>query len=121
MAAEDIRRSDARVRAGVPAAILVALAIVVYGGYDRHWSWIGINGRTATLWDWLHLLLLPLLVPTVVVPSLRSLAMARVELLEEEEEDRPSRPSWWPPRSPPRRPPRTLPVVSPMCRATVAA
>jgi hypothetical protein len=66
MASEDFRRSDARVRAGVPAAILVALAIVVYGGYDRHWSWIGINGQTATLWDWLHLMLLPLAV--VVLP-----------------------------------------------------
>jgi hypothetical protein len=38
---------------------LVALVIVVYGGYGRHWSWIGINGETATLWDWLHLVLLP--------------------------------------------------------------
>jgi hypothetical protein len=41
------------------AALLVALAIVVYGGYAQHWRWIGINGQTATLWDWLHLLLLP--------------------------------------------------------------
>ncbi|HEY5429145.1 MAG TPA: hypothetical protein VIK04_08500 [Solirubrobacteraceae bacterium] len=44
----------------VLVGLLVALALVVYGGYGRHWSWIGINGRTATLWDWLHLLLLPL-------------------------------------------------------------
>ncbi len=35
------------------------LVVVVYGGYGRHWSWTGINGHTATLWDWLHLLLLP--------------------------------------------------------------
>jgi hypothetical protein len=39
---------------------LVALAIIVYGGYARHWSWLGVNGQTATLWDWLHLLLLPI-------------------------------------------------------------
>jgi hypothetical protein len=38
---------------------LVALVIVVYGGYGRHWSWVGIDGATATLWDWLHLVLLP--------------------------------------------------------------
>ncbi len=36
------------------------VAIVLWGGYSHHWPWVGINGRTATLWDWLHLLLLPL-------------------------------------------------------------
>lgn len=40
-------------------AVAVALAVVLYGGYGPHWSWTGINGGTATLWDWLHLLLLP--------------------------------------------------------------
>ena len=45
---------------------LVVAALVVYGGYGRHWRWIGVNGRTATLWDWLHLLLLPL--AAVVLP-----------------------------------------------------
>jgi hypothetical protein len=40
----------------------VALLVVLWGGYGRHWSWTGINGRTATLWDWLHLLLLPVVV-----------------------------------------------------------
>ena len=39
---------------------VVALAVVVWGGYGHHWPWTGINGGTATLWDWLHLLLLPL-------------------------------------------------------------
>jgi hypothetical protein len=38
----------------------VALAVVAWGGYSHHWPWTGINGGTATLWDWLHLLLLPL-------------------------------------------------------------
>ena len=42
---------------------LVAIAVVIlWGGYGRHWSWTGINGHTATLWDWLHLLLLPIAV-----------------------------------------------------------
>jgi hypothetical protein len=38
----------------------VVLAVVLWGGYGHHWPWTGINGATATLWDWLHLLLLPL-------------------------------------------------------------
>lgn len=51
-------------------AVLVAggaaLLILIYGGYEHHWQWTGINGKTATLWDWLHLLLLPLAV--VILP-----------------------------------------------------
>ncbi len=46
------------VRLGLFLAV-AALAVALWGGYGRHWSWTGINGRTATLWDWLHLLLLP--------------------------------------------------------------
>jgi hypothetical protein len=38
----------------------LALAIVLWGGYSHRWPWTGINGTNATLWDWLHLLLLPL-------------------------------------------------------------
>lgn len=37
----------------------LVLAVVLWGGYSGRWSSTGINGRTATLWDWLHLLLLP--------------------------------------------------------------
>jgi hypothetical protein len=44
----------------------VALAVVVWGGYSHQWPWTGINGGTATLWDWLHLLLLP--VAAAVLP-----------------------------------------------------
>jgi hypothetical protein len=43
-------------------AAAVALLVVLWGGYGQHWSWTGINGGTATLWDWLHLLLLPVVV-----------------------------------------------------------
>lgn len=43
----------------VAIAIVVAVAVALWGGYGQHWSWTGINGKTATLWDWLHLLLLP--------------------------------------------------------------
>lgn len=57
---EERRREMMRRYAVVGLAALVAL--VLWGGYDRHWSWTGISGRTATLWDWLHLLLLPIAV-----------------------------------------------------------
>lgn len=46
-------------RAAWTAAAVLAAAAVLWGGYSHHWSWTGINGRTATLWDWLHLLALP--------------------------------------------------------------
>ncbi len=50
-------------RVGAPMVALVfVVALVLWGGYSQHWSWTGINGQTATLWDWLHLLLLPLAV-----------------------------------------------------------
>lgn len=55
----------------------VALFVVVVGGYVGDWTWTGFRGNT--LWDWLHLLLLPLLLPTVVVPSLTPLAKARLQ------------------------------------------
>jgi hypothetical protein len=45
-------------RSGLLAG-LALFAIVLWGGYSRHWSWTGINGHTATLWEWLNLLLLP--------------------------------------------------------------
>jgi hypothetical protein len=48
------------------ALVLVVVALIVYGGYGRHWHWIGVNGKTATLWDWLHLLLLP--IAAVILP-----------------------------------------------------
>ena len=46
-----------------PAIVAVAIVVVLVlliGGYGDHWRWIGVNGNTATLWDWLHLVLLPI-------------------------------------------------------------
>jgi hypothetical protein len=61
------RPEGGRAAAGIGGAVaLVVLVIVVYGGYGKHWRWVGVNGATATLWDWLHLLLLP--VAAVVLP-----------------------------------------------------
>jgi hypothetical protein len=63
---QDRADQNGRLAAAVGVGLVLALAVVIYGGYGRHLSWIGINGRTATLWDWLHLLLLPL--AAVVLP-----------------------------------------------------
>ena len=85
---EDSSRSPGAGRAlvGVGAGLaLVLIVLIVYGGYGQHWGWIGVNGRTATLWDWLHLLLLPLLLPTVVVPAVRPLLTAGVIFVEADE------------------------------------
>src|SRR4051794_743996 len=49
---------------GRPVAALlavVALAVLVWGGYGAGWSWTGF-GDNDSLWDWLHLLLLPVAV-----------------------------------------------------------
>jgi hypothetical protein len=48
-----------RVRSGLAGSLAIVGLVVLAGGYGGHWSWTGINGSTATLWDWLHLLLLP--------------------------------------------------------------
>jgi hypothetical protein len=47
------------------AAAFVSLAVT---GYVIPMLWTGFPGNT--LWDWLHLLLLPVLVPTVLAPAL---------------------------------------------------
>ena len=44
----------------VGAVALMVVLLVLVGGYGAHWHWVGVNGRTATLWDWLHLVLLPI-------------------------------------------------------------
>ena len=64
------RRHAAMLAAG--AALFLAL---VLAGYLAHWRWTGFTGNTA--WDWLHLLLLPLLVPAVIVPLLRQVVAER--------------------------------------------
>jgi hypothetical protein len=58
---QDAARPRRRVTTGRLLVTLVALAltVVLWGGYDRGWSWTGFE-RNATLWDWLHILVLPL-------------------------------------------------------------
>jgi hypothetical protein len=64
-------RWAARHTALVALGLLVA-SVVVLAGYLVPWDWTGFTGNTA--WDWVKLLLLPLLLPTLVLPHLLDLA-----------------------------------------------
>jgi hypothetical protein len=55
------RRHHSFAAAGVGVAVLLVLT-----GYLVPWAWTGFEGNTA--WDWLKLLLVPVLLPTLVLP-----------------------------------------------------
>jgi MFS family permease len=77
-------RNDWRRHHTVVAGIALAVfAAVVLGGYLGGWTWTGFTGNT--LWDWLHLLLLPLLLPTVILPAVKPLVMRRVPVVGEDQ------------------------------------
>ena len=43
-------------------AVVIALVVVILGGYLFHWDWTGFNGNIKsgkTLWDWMQLLFIP--------------------------------------------------------------
>jgi hypothetical protein len=42
----------------------IALGLLVIAGYAFDWRWTGFRGNT--FWDWLHLLLVPFLLPAAV-------------------------------------------------------
>ncbi len=50
--------------AAVSITVAIALvALVLLGGYQFHWDWTGFNGSNTsgkTLWDWLQLLFIPI-------------------------------------------------------------
>ncbi len=52
----------------VAAALVTGWIVTVIGGYALQWAWTGYAGNT--LWDWLGLLLLPLVFPTILLPAL---------------------------------------------------
>ena len=58
------RRTDGRLRT-VAIAAGGALLVCALGGYLLDWNWTGFEGNT--LWDWIHLLLVPFLVPAALV------------------------------------------------------
>jgi len=47
--------------------LLLAWGLTIVGGYAWRWTWTGYQGNT--LWDWLQLLLLPLVVPVFLLPA----------------------------------------------------
>lgn len=51
----------------VGAVLLVGLGLLIAGGYLGPWAWTGFTGNTVI--DWIQLLVLPVLFPTVVVPA----------------------------------------------------
>jgi hypothetical protein len=54
-----------------------ALIILAIGGYTDHWAWTGFAGNT--LWDWLQLLLLPVVLPWWVLPSVTRWMTVEIE------------------------------------------
>jgi hypothetical protein len=44
-----------------------ALAVTLIGGYAGNWGWTGYPGNT--LWDWLQLVLGPVVIATLVIPA----------------------------------------------------
>jgi uncharacterized membrane protein YcjF (UPF0283 family) len=49
----------------IAATIGVALIVLLIGGYLLNWTWTGFQGNT--LWDWLQLLLLPIILTVVTL------------------------------------------------------
>jgi hypothetical protein len=48
------------------SAFVVVIAVLAVGGYTQGWDWTGFEGNT--LFDWLQLLFLPVVIPLVVIP-----------------------------------------------------
>ena len=51
------------VTTGLIALVLALVVLVILGGYLFHWDWAGFNGKIKsgkTLWDWMQLLIVPL-------------------------------------------------------------
>jgi hypothetical protein len=45
----------------------IAWVVTLIGGYGGSWKWTGYPGNT--LWEWLQLLLLPIVFPTILLPA----------------------------------------------------
>jgi hypothetical protein len=62
----ELSRGVRRVHRVVGLVVLALLVVALTGGYGYGWRWTGFEGNT--LFDWLQLLVAPLLLPLVVVP-----------------------------------------------------
>jgi hypothetical protein len=72
----------------VVAVAAVVAVVLVTAGYVVPWAWTGFTGNTA--WDWIKLLLLPVLLPTVVLPRLLDSAEDWMASGRRQPEDRPA-------------------------------
>jgi hypothetical protein len=69
----------------IVATLACAWITTLFGGYDAHWRWTGYQGNT--LWDWLALLLLPLVFPTIVLPAMLGWITGHAEERAQEAEE----------------------------------
>jgi hypothetical protein len=46
------------------AVLIIAFVVLVTAGYGFRWRWTGFPGNT--LWDWMHLLLVPFVLPVAL-------------------------------------------------------
>jgi len=77
---------------GVIAFLAIGWIVTLVGGYVWRWSWTGYQGNT--LWDWLQLLLLPLVFPTILLPALLKWVSGNAaERAEKEAEEAKRRPA----------------------------
>jgi hypothetical protein len=68
------------VRLALPGVLV--FAALAAAGYLVPWGWTGFSGNTA--WDWVKLLLLPVLVPTVFLPLVNQWIVDRLGDAEDE-------------------------------------
>jgi hypothetical protein len=64
------QQAEMRLRAHHVAGLALAAAgavVMIVGGYRLHWTWTGFTGNT--LFDWIGLLLLPVVMPVFVLPA----------------------------------------------------
>ncbi len=62
-----VERTITRTHYCIGAVLLAALGLLIACGYLVPWAWTGFTGNTFV--DWLQLLILPVLFPTMVVPA----------------------------------------------------
>ena len=55
---------NSRLRKNAAYALAAALLVALWGGYARGWQWTGLQAN-GQLWDWLNLLLLPVVIGTI--------------------------------------------------------
>ena len=73
----------------VAVVLVTGFIVTIIGGYAANWKWTGYKGNT--LWDWLLLVLAPLAVGTILVPSLTKLLTGHADERAAEEEAREAR------------------------------